>query len=242
MKWNITEQELKTIISKSKNKTDVLKKLNLKIFGGNYNTLTSYIKLYNINIEHFERTKRYGNSNFNKINLSEILVENSNYKSSNHLKNRLYDEGLKERKCEKCGQDENWNGEHISLILDHINGVNNDHKFENLRILCPNCNATLETHCGKNLKHKKQELKLKRIKKIHLCPNCGNKMAKDSELCLECYNKTIINNRKVERPSYDVLLKDIKELGYSGTGRKYLVSDNSIRKWIKNYEKYEHIR
>jgi transposase-like protein len=31
----------------------------------------------------------------------------------------------------------------------------------------------------------------------------------------------------------EILLKDIEELGYSGTGRKYGVSDNSIRKWIK---------
>lgn len=61
-------------------------------------------------------------------------------------------------------------------------------------------------------------------------------MAKSSDKCLECYKKDS-KNRKVERPSYVVLLKDITELGYSGTGRKYNVSDNSIRKWIKNYKK-----
>ena len=68
------------------------------------------------------------------------------------MKNRLYDEGLKERKCELCGQDENWYGKKMSLILDHINGVNNDSRIENLRILCPNCNATLPTHC-RGIKH-----------------------------------------------------------------------------------------
>jgi hypothetical protein len=31
-------------------------------------------------------------------------------------------------------------------------------------------------------------------------------------------------------------LKDDINLGYKGTGRKYGVSDNSIRKWIKKYE------
>jgi hypothetical protein len=46
----------------------------------------------------------------------------------------------------------------LSLILDHINGVNNDNRIENIRIVCPNCNATLDTHCGKN-KSKKNILK-----------------------------------------------------------------------------------
>ena len=50
-----------------------------------------------------------------------------------------------------CDQDENWKGKIMSLILDHKNGVNNDNRLENLQIVCPNCNATLPTHCrGKN--------------------------------------------------------------------------------------------
>ena len=58
-----------------------------------------------------------------------------------------YKEGIKKRKCELCGQGEEWNGKHMSLILDHINGNPNDNRLENLQIVCPNCNATLPTHC-----------------------------------------------------------------------------------------------
>ena len=36
----------------------------------------------------------------------------------------------------------------MALILDHINGVANDNRLENLRIVCPNCAATFDTHCG----------------------------------------------------------------------------------------------
>jgi hypothetical protein len=43
-----------------------------------------------------------------------------------------------------------------------------------------------------------------------------------------------LESRKVERPSLGQLEEDIKNIGYSGTGKKYGVSDNSIRKWIKN--------
>ena len=76
------------------------------------------------------------------------MVEGSTY-SRNHLKNRLYRAGLKAPRCELCGQGELWRGQPMSLILDHINGRRDDHRLENLRILCPNCAATLDTHCGR---------------------------------------------------------------------------------------------
>jgi very-short-patch-repair endonuclease/transposase-like protein len=47
-----------------------------------------------------------------------------------------------------------------------------------------------------------------------------------------------ISQRKVSRPPYELLIKDVIELGYVGTGKKYGVTDNAIRKWKKYYEKY----
>ncbi len=41
--------------------------------------------------------------------------------------------------------------------------------------------------------------------------------------------------RKAKRPDYPTLCEDIKKLGYVGTGKKYNVSDNAIRKWKKHY-------
>jgi hypothetical protein len=43
---------------------------------------------------------------------------------------------------------EEWNGKKCRWY-GYINGVNNDNRIENIRIVCPNCNATLDTHCGK---------------------------------------------------------------------------------------------
>lgn len=51
-----------------------------------------------------------------------------------------------------------------------------------------------------------------------------------TQSCVQCAS---INYRKVKRPDKDILLRDVDELGYCGTGRKYNVSDNAIRKWIK---------
>jgi hypothetical protein len=43
-----------------------------------------------------------------------------------------------------------WNGQALPLILDHINGVNRDNRPDNLRYLCPNCDALLDTRGGRN--------------------------------------------------------------------------------------------
>lgn len=59
---------------------------------------------------------------------------------------------------------------------------------------------------------------------------CGKKILKKSIKCHSCKMK---EKRKL-RPDYNTLLSEVEILGYSGTGRKYGVSDNAIRKWIKN--------
>lgn len=43
--------------------------------------------------------------------------------------------------------------------------------------------------------------------------------------------------RKVERPSYEVLKREVAELGYVQTGKKYGVSNNAVKKWLQQYEK-----
>lgn len=231
-KEKFSKENLQKIIKDSFSIKEVLHKMNLRAAGGNYKNFHKYIKLYQIDISHFdERTKIFQRTLAvyqlkNKKNIDEILVENSTY-SRTALKKRLYEEGLKQRECELCGQGEMWFGKKMSLILDHKNGIYNDNRLINLRIVCPNCNGTLDTHCGKNLK------------KITKCSDCDIIIGNKSKKCKKCSNikKTFLHRRKVKiRPSLEQLQKDIFELGYTGTGRKYHVSDNSIRKWIENYK------
>ena len=232
LKSKYNENELKEIVKNSHTYKECFDKLGIRAAGSNYKHIKSYIKKYEIDISHFDQYYNNGNRDNNlKIDISDILKENSSY-SRTELKKRLYNEGLLKRECCLCGQDENWNGMKISLILDHINGVYNDNKLENLRIVCPNCNAGLDTFSGRNNKKKKVN------QKSELFCECGNSKLKNSKNCEECFHN---NRRKVERPSLEQLKKEVEELGYSATGRKYGVSDNAIRKWLKNYKSYEYI-
>lgn len=149
---------LETIINTSHNFSEVLKKLGENNGCGNRRTLKRYIKKYEIPLSHFRTSSEHYQNTLKIVvskrrqSLNEILIINSTYNNTSNLKLRLYNEGLKERECELCGQGEEWQGKKMSLILDHKNGIWDDNRLFNLRIVCPNCNATLDTHCGKNKK------------------------------------------------------------------------------------------
>lgn len=231
MKINWTKELLEEIVLKSNSQKEILSNLGIRAAGGNFTTLRKYLKLYEISTEHFIRN--YDNMVYlnlkNKKDIEDYLVENSTCSRSN-LKRRLLEEKLLHNKCSICGQDENWKGIKISLILDHINGIHNDNRLENLRIVCPNCNAGLDTFAGKN--------NIKKINLEKIC-KCGNSKDKKSDLCNKCNG---LRTRKVERPPYKELRIDVKLNGYSAVGRKYGVSDNAIKKWLLNYNLEEIIK
>ncbi len=147
-----SEQEAREVIRAARSYSEALRALGYRLAGGNHATLKKYAELWGISTAHFDTSWASRTPGRRaRIPMSAILVERSSY-SRAHLKDRLFEEGLKQRACELCGQDESWRGGRMALILDHVNGVGDDNRLENLRILCPNCAATLATHCGrKNL-------------------------------------------------------------------------------------------
>lgn len=148
-KFYYEKEFLQKIISESTSYASCIEKIGISARPRNYETIKGYVNDYSIDVSHFFKNKIDGikkSTEDRKWSIDDILVQNSKYAKS-HLKARLYQEGLKSRECEICGQGEEWIGRKMSLILDHKNGINNDNRIENLQIVCPNCNATLDTHC-----------------------------------------------------------------------------------------------
>jgi len=237
MKHSYTIEEFKKAVEESYSIAQALMKLGLSPKGGNYRVFKRFQKLYNIDTSHFtgQGHMKGRKNNFLTKPLGEILVKNCEY-SSNKLRKRLISEGLKEHKCECCGLTE-WLGEPMPLELDHIDGDHYNNLIENLKILCPNCHAKTPTYRGKNKKNKNSETirtKKERIrtKKVYNCLSCEVELSGKSKtgLCSSCYSKS---QRKVERPSKEQRIKEVEESSYLAVGRKYGVSDNAIRKWIK---------
>ena len=134
----------------------VLIKLGLREAGGNYAQIRYYIKESSLDINHFTGKGWNKGLKFQPrpaIPIERILVENSTYQSFK-LKNRLFKEELKEKRCEECGWAEVSADGYLPLELDHINGNRMDNRLENLRVLCPNCHSLKPTHRGRNRKKK----------------------------------------------------------------------------------------
>jgi hypothetical protein len=84
-----------------------------------------------------------------RLPLEQLLVAGPR-RNRNHLKRRLFDAGLKARRCESCGLDE-WRGRPMPLALHHVNGDRHDNRLENLQILCANCHGLTDTWAGRNI-------------------------------------------------------------------------------------------
>lgn len=67
------------------------------------------------------------------------------------LKQKLIEDGIKEDKCEICGQTNIWLGKRLPLELHHIDGNHFNNSLTNLQILCPNCHAIQDGNSGSNI-------------------------------------------------------------------------------------------
>ncbi len=143
------KKNLEKAIKNSQCKSDILRSLNISIKSGNFQTLDRYCKKYCIDISHLKYKQDRGNKFHEIKSNNELFVENSD-SIGKTIKERILKHNLIEYKCECCGNNGEWMNKKISLQLDHINGINDDNRLENLRFLCPNCHSQTKTYSAKN--------------------------------------------------------------------------------------------
>jgi len=209
-------------ISKSKCYSDVIRNLGLNPQAGNFENIKNRINEYKIDISHFLSPGQLTQNRMlnNKLNyfvqkpLEQILIISDKRLDNRKIKKRLFNAGIKKNECEICGTGEDWYGKKLSLRLDHINGNNIDYRLENLRILCPNCDSTLDTYCSRNRvkKDKKQYFK------------------KENRKCLICKTDFIANASKHVYCSRKCARKIYKRKDYNNECKRCKISFTSKKK------------
>ena len=200
---------------------------------GSRDSIKNRVRMLGIDVSHFLgqaylRGRVLGSRKRHRgeYDLSRYLVEHSDYPRQD-LKRRLLREGVLKNECAMCGQGPEWKGEPLVMVLDHVNGVRDDHRQENLRMLCPNCNSQTPTFCGRNTP---------RDVKVYRCSRCGSKISRFSAsgLCRGCVGFDRGRaQRRVERPPIDELRKMVERNGFTGVAKQFGVTKSAVMKWSK---------
>ena len=146
-------ENFKNVVKNSKSYNQVLTHYGIQN-AGFIKTVRNRIKRENIDTSHFD------NNWYNKEQVKQLetrednFTENSTAKRSS-IKRLLISQHNRPYHCVICKLGSIWQNKELVLQLDHINGINNDNRLENLRFLCPNCHSQTDTFCSKN--NKKEE-------------------------------------------------------------------------------------
>lgn len=214
-----SDTELIELVKTTKQIGELIKLHDMKNIGSNSRTLRKRLDGLGIDYTHWVKNTHLNPSNV-KIPHNQLFVVDSTHQRS-VVKRRVISEKLIENKCSICGLHPTWNGNPMILILDHINGINNDNRLENLRLVCPNCNSQLDTHAGKNNKYAA-------VKPSKLC-KCGKEITKTSSKCSYCSN----TSRKVNWEMINLPALLLKHANAEQVGKVLGVSGAAVRKRLK---------
>jgi len=211
---NWTDETLTTAVKESLSLAEVCRALSVTVRGATYKELKKDIEKLHLDISHFDSFHFLKNRIGFIKSLTDEEVFCKNQTVSPSTVRRRAKLCIPYRCAMNCGTTESWNGQKISLQLDHIDGCSYNHEKENLRWLCPNCHSQTANWGAK-----------------------GRRQPRPAEINPMWRNDPKPQRRKVERPNKEQLEKMLLEKNnWSLLRREFGVSDNAVRKWAKSYK------
>lgn len=221
--YSLTDEQFVEIIKNSTNISEVLFKLGYTIKGNSwgFSQVRRRMEDLNIDFSYFKgKSAMVENNKSKQLTDDQLFVKNCKH-ARNQLRKRIIKNNLLPYKCEICGISK-WNDKTLSLELDHINGINNDNRLENLRFLCPNCHSQTTTYGSRN--QQKNESKYEITEDLR-------------KLVEETYDKeknvkTVSSLLGIRR---SVVTQIVNESGQKHSNQKYIIRYDKDYNEIKRY-------
>lgn len=149
--YKLSDEQFVELLKKSSTISEVLFKLGYVVKGNSWGYSQVKRRMDDLGLDYSVFKGKSVAMKTNKLNAvrkEDILKENCKHQRI-VLRRYVIKNNLIPYKCAICGCTE-WQGRTLSLELDHINGINNDNRLENLRFLCPNCHSQTSTYGSRN--------------------------------------------------------------------------------------------
>lgn len=198
-----TDAELSQAATQNSSIEGVLRTLRLVPAGGNYRSVRLHASRLGIALPVWKQkppTK--------EVRPTEDIFRVNSRIGSSKLRHYIVSRNLLPYRCVGCAND-GWHcGKVLVLQVDHINGVRDDNRLENLRFMCPNCHSQTETFAGRaNRRPKPTPQKMPRRPR-----------------------RPTVDSRKV---SYELLAARYALLkNYTRVAAEFKVSDTTVRKAV----------
>lgn len=140
---------LSEAVIRSKSIAGVLRELGIRQAGGSHHHVSNRIKGLGLDTSHFTGQAHSRGIYRPRLRAEEVLVllpADSPRRKTYLLRRALIELGTP-LACSGCSTGPEWNGNALTLEIDHLNGNSRDCRPQNLRFLCPNCHSQTPTYC-----------------------------------------------------------------------------------------------